>query len=95
MQNAGVRHEFAWAYYVAAAWCGAIGGILFTSAFFLMGQGEVLLDGSDISRREQIVLSLSCGVLLGLGIAWRATWDPLALAASICSRQTLRSYSRL
>ena len=77
---ASLRRRGRWSYYLAAAWAGAVGGLFFTSAFYLTGQVDVLLDGaSEISRRETIASSATVGVLLGLGMAWYATWHPSPL----------------
>lgn len=67
-------------YYLAAAWAGAVAGILFSAAFYLTGQGDALFDGATrMSAREIIEASVVVGVLLGVGMAWQATWQPSPL----------------
>jgi hypothetical protein len=78
--SGSLRRHSQWGYYLAAAWAGAVGGVLFTSGFYLTGQGGVLFEGPpEISRREVIASSVIVGVLLGLGMAWYATWQPSPL----------------
>jgi hypothetical protein len=75
-----LRRRSKWGYYLAAAWAGAVAGILFTAGFYLTGQGDVLFDGpSNITRGEIIEVSVIVGVLLGVGMAWYATWQPSPL----------------
>lgn len=74
-----LRRRSKWGYYLAAAWAGAVGGILFTSAFYLTGQADVLFDGPSMTRGEIIEVSVIVGVLLGVGMAWYATWQPSPL----------------
>jgi hypothetical protein len=75
-----LRRRGRWGYYLAAVWAGAVGGLVWTSAFYLTGQADVLFDGPyPTSRREVFTMSVTFGILLGLGLAWYATWQPSAL----------------
>ena len=77
---APLRRRGTWGYYLAAAWAGAVGGLLFTSGFYLTGQGDVLFDEPPaMSGREIVAISVIVGILLGVGMAWYATWQPSAL----------------